>query len=287
MESMHDILAKLEEDMELRGLCESTRETYRRNIRLYADFVGKPIELTSVVDIRNYSLSLRHDKGLSEQTINGYLSAVVFLYEVVCDRQLNRKQIPYRKRRKTLPVILSREECIALIETTTNTKHKVILSLAYSAGLRRNEIARLQVSDIESGAMRIFVRDGKGGKDRYTILSEACLDMLRRYWVGHKPHNPDNWLFPSQSGQGHIAHSTIGSLFDNAAEKAGITKQVSIHTLRHCFATHLIEDGTSLLDVKEMMGHASLSSTVIYLHLVNVSDRVVSPLDTLFPQEGK
>lgn len=276
-----DILAKLEDDMELRGLSDSTREAYRRNVRLYLDHIGKPIGSTCEQDLRGYALHLRHERGLAEATINSYLAAAVFLYEVVCDRALNRKQIPYRKRRRTLPAILSRAEVAALIDASANAKHRAVLMLAYSAGLRASEIAALKAADIDSGSMRILVRGGKGGKDRYTVLSATCLEALRRYWRGHRPAGPEGWLFPAQGGRGHMARSTIGSLFDKARAASGIGTRASIHTLRHCFATHLLEQGASIMDVKELMGHASLSSTAVYLHLADVPGRVASPLDLL------
>lgn len=276
---MHDILAKLDEDMELRGFTDSTRQTYRRTIRIYLEHIAKPIALTSEKDLRDYSLYLRHKKGLAAQTINAYLSALVFLYEVVCDRPLHRKQIPYRKRSKKLPVILTREEVISIIDAATNVKHKAILMLAYSAGLRRSEIANLKVQDIDSDAMRIFVRAGKGSKDRYTVLSKTCLEVLRRYWTGFRPDHPEKWLFLGMGGKDRIAFTTMQSIFAHALARSGIAKPATFHTLRHCFATHLLEGGASVFDVKELLGHTSLSTTSIYLHLVNISDRVASPLD--------
>lgn len=283
---MQDILAKLEEDMELRGFKESSKEVYRRNIGVYLRYIAKPVELTSEQDIRNYSNYLFHEKELASTTINSYLTAVIFLYEVVCNRRINRKQVPYRKRPKNLPRILSKKEVIALIDAVPNTKHKAILMLAYSAGLRRCEIARLKTKDIDSESMCIFVRDGKGGKERYTLLSKTCLEMCRRYWRGHKPDNRDGWLFPSNSKSGHLGIGGFQYIFDKACEKAQITKQVSFHSLRHSFATHLLESGVSVFDVKKLLGHAALSSTAIYLHVTHISDRVISPLDIPLDEAG-
>jgi site-specific recombinase XerD len=183
------------------------------------------------------------------------------------------------KRPRKLPETLSRSEVAAIITAAENTKHKTMLMLAYSAGLRVSEIARLKVADIDSEGMRIFVRAGKGGKDRYTLLSKTCLDMLRRYWKGHRPDHPEGYLFLGIRSLDHITSAAIAQAFNGALAKSGIKKNVSIHSMRHAFATHLLENGAGLTDIKELLGHASLSSTTIYLHLANITDRVISPLD--------
>lgn len=283
---MRDILAKLDRDMELRGFSENTKEQYRRIIDLYLRHIDKALADTDESDIRQYLEHLKHVRKLANTSMNCYLAAIWFLYEVVCDRQLNRKQVPFMKRPRKLPEVLSRSEVAAIIDAADNIKHKTIIMLAYSAGLRRNEIATLKVGDIDSESMRIFVRGGKGDKDRYTILSKTCLDMLRRYWKGFRPDHPEGYLFLGMRSLDHITGSAIENAFTRALVSSGVTKDVSLHSMRHSFATHLLENGAGLADIKELLGHASLSSTTVYLHLANITDRVISPLDLPYESGG-
>jgi len=283
---MKDILAKLDRGMKLRGFSEHTMEQYSRNIAIYLEHIKKPVEETDEQDIIAYLEYLKSVKKLASTTVNQYLAAIWFLYEVVCGRQLNRKQVPYMKRPRDLPVILSRTEVAELLDAAANTKHKAMLTLAYSSGLRASEIAKLRIQDIESESMRIFVYKGKGDKDRYTILSKTCLDLLRRYWQKYRPDHPEGYLFLGVRSLDHITTAAIEGAFNKALATAGIVKDCSPHTLRHCFATHLLENGTSLVDIKELLGHASLSTTTVYLHLANITDRVVSPLDVPYAGGG-
>jgi site-specific recombinase XerD len=286
VESMKDILTKLERDMELRGFSECSKDSYRRNIEIFLRYVSKPLAETCESDIVGYLEYLRNVRKLANTSVNQYLSAIWFLYEVVLNRQLNRKQVPYRKRPRKLPETLSRSEVGQLIDAVTNTKHKAMLMLAYSAGLRVSEIARLKVADIDSEGMRIFVRAGKGGKDRYTLLSKTCLDMLRRYWKGFRPDHPEGYLFLGVRSLDHIGPDGIEYAFKKAHVASGNSKAVSIPSLRPSFATPLLENGAGLADIKELLGHASLSTTTIYLHLANITDRVISPLDLPYVEGG-
>jgi len=155
------------------------------------------------------------------------------------------------------------------------------LLLAYGSGLRISEIASLKVTDIDSEAMRVLVRSGKGKKDRYTILSERTLITLRNYWRKHRPKSPEGYLFPGNKNIGHITNHGIRTAFNDIVKKANIKKQITFHTLRHAFATHLLEDGHSILQIKEMLGHSSLSSTTKYLRLANATANVTSPADKI------
>lgn len=151
--------------------------------------------------------------------------------------------------------------------------------VAYSSGLRVSEVAALKVQHIDSKNMRLFVEDGKGGKERYTLLSKTCLDVLREYWKKYRPKHPEGWLFLGTYNISHITSAGIESAFNKVVKRVGITKNVSIHSLRHGFATHLLEDGDTLLQVKELLGHSSIQSTTIYLHLANLTADIKSPLD--------
>lgn len=210
-----------------------------------------------------------------------YSAAIRFFFAVTLNRTMNYLQIPRVKVPKKLPVILSRDEVAELIAHSGSSKQKALMLIAYGSGLRASEIANLKTKDIDSKAMRVFVRGGKGKKDRYTILSENSLFALRDYWRRYHPKSTEGYLFPGAKNVGSITREGVAYAVDNALSKTSIDKKASIHTLRHCFATHLLEDGYSLLQIKEMLGHASIHSTTIYLHLANTTSGVTSPADKL------
>jgi site-specific recombinase XerD len=223
---------------------------------------------------------LIQEKKFAAKTINLHSSAIRFLFAVTLDRTLNYLQVPRMKIQKKLPVLLSREEVFSLFEHCSSLKHKVILMVMYSAGLRVSEAAALKVHHIDSKAMRILVACGKGGKSRYTLLSEDCLHDLRAYWRVYRPKHSEGWLFlGSKYKVTHITSRSIQHAFNEACRRAGITKSASVHSLRHAFATHLLEDGATLLQVKDLLGHASIQTTTIYLHLANLTAGLKSPLD--------
>lgn len=278
---MQDILAKLAEDVRLRGLSEKTYTAYLGNARRYLEFLGDtPVESRAESDIRRYAKYLREERNLAPKTINTYLGAVFFLYEVTLNRQLNRRQTPLMKLPKKLPQIFTRSELSDLMRVTTNLKHRAILSLGYGSGLRASEVCSLKVTDIDSENMRLFIEGGKGNKDRYTILSETSLQCLREYWRLYRPSHEQGWLFTGHYNYTKICSDVCTHTLKTAMRKAGINPlDRSYHMLRHCFGTYLLEDGTDLMTIKHLMGHASLASTIIYLHLASVGDGVTSPID--------
>jgi len=176
---------------------------------------------------------------------------------------MNYLQIPRVKVSKKLPEILTRDEVSELIAQASNAKHRALILTAYGSGLRVSELISLKTTDIDSKSMRVFVRGAKGKKDRYTILSEKSLFALRDYWRRYRPKSPENYIFPGLKNVGHLTDAAVAKAIDATVNKAGIRKNVTPHTLRHCFATHLLEDGCSLFQIKEMLGHSSISSTVI------------------------
>ena len=186
-------------------------------------------------------------------------------------------QLPRKKTPVKLPEVLSVDEVKRVINAPSNIKHRVILMTAYSAGLRVGEVVRLKLRHIVSARMLILVEDGKGVKDRYTILSKTLLENLRQYWQSHRP---TKWLFPSTNPQNHISRSTAQKLFASAKNKAGVSKGRGIHTLRHCFATHLLEAGYDITTIQKLLGHRHLSTTLVYLHVSKLAICAVrSPLD--------
>jgi len=273
------VLAKLREDILLRGLSEHTVDSYVLNAGIFLKYCGKPVEQINEIDIRRFLCHLTVEKKSAPGTVNCYGAAIRFLFAVTLNRTLNYLQIPLQKKPKTLPEILTREEIGSILERCENIKHKAMLTLAYSSGLRVSEVAKLKVQHIDSKNMRVFIDRGKGGKDRYTILSETCLLILREYWRAYRPKHPENWMFLGVRGLDHMSAPGIRHAFNKAISRTAVTKDVSIHSLRHAFATHLLEDGVDLLHIKELMGHTSIRSTTVYLHLANVTSGIISPLD--------
>lgn len=281
---MDDLESRLAEDVRLRGMSEGTLKRYLEAVAAFKAFLnGKTIEEAGEEDLRAYSRYLREDCGLQESTINSYLAAIIFAYEVTLGHTLNRRAIPYMKKPKKLPAILTREEIARLIGAADGIRSKTFLSLGYGSGLRASEVAALHVRDIDSEAMRITVRSGKGKKDRCTVLASSTLALLREYWAVYRPDAGAGVLFSSRATSGHVDPKCVSSAFARAAAAAGIEarEEYRFHTLRHCFATHLLEQGASLVVVKELMGHSSLRSTLVYVHLAAPTSGISSPADAL------
>jgi len=279
MENNQQILARMSMDIRLRGLSEHTHRNYIRYAEYFLEYCKKPAGELDVSDAKDYLIHLMQEGRLNISTINMYNASIRFLFAVTLNKTFNYLQLPRFKRPKTLPIILTREETHRLVSECLNIKHKSFLSIAYGGGLRVSEIAALRVKDIDSKSMRIFVRGGKGKKDRYTLLSNECLCTLREYWTICRPKNPGGWLFPGADDRKHITAGAIKQAFGTWILHVEITKDVTLHSLRHGFATHLLEDGVDIFRIKEMLGHASLSSTAIYLHLANTTAGIVSPAD--------
>lgn len=275
------VLERVKFHAELRGLSECTVEEYVVKARMFQNHYEKPATELDITDIQNYLHYLQKERGLSSGSINTYNSGLRFLYNVVLDRPLNLHKIPCHRKIRNFPDILTREEVVKLFESCDNLRDKCMLVTGYSAGLRVSEIAGLKISDIDSKNMQILIRNGKGGKDRYAILSQANLDILREYW---KSYRPKEWLFHSLSNYNngwHLSKRGVQDAFNKAKQNAGFQhKNIVFHTLRHSFATHLLEDGVSIYVIKQLLGHADISTTSFYVHLVKISQmNVQSPLD--------
>jgi site-specific recombinase XerD len=278
----HPILTRLETDLKLRGLSVNTQRGYLRYVEQFLKHCNKPIKEITEIDARDFLIFKMHENKVSEGTINLANAAIRFFFAVTLNITVNYLQFPRFKKRKTLPVLLSREDIHFILNLCPNVKHNAFFYLAYGSGLRVSEIASLRVIDIDSKAMRVFVKAGKGKKDRYTILSNDCLSVLREYWMIYKPKNPSGWLFPGVDKNNHISSEAIAHAFDKWVGLIPEGKPASIHSLRHAFATHLLEDGASIFQIKELLGHASLSSTTVYLHLANNSKGLTSPADRVY-----
>ena len=222
------------------------------------------------------------ERHLSDGTFRFYVAALKFLYRTTLKREWAVEKIRYPRAQRKLPVVLDLSEVESLFAVTPNLKHKVILMITYSSGLRASETAHLKITDIDSKRMMVRISQGKGGKDRYSILSQTTLEHLRQYW---RKYHPTEWLFNGAEKNGPLSTNSIQQLFYKAKKRAGITKPASVHTLRHSFATHLIEAGTSLHHVQLLLGHRSPTTTTVYLHVSRLNlAQVTSPLDKAVPQ---
>jgi len=266
--------------MQLRNYSSRTIRSYSELMSKVEIFYSLPLDQISSQQFKDYLLRRITAEAISTSMINQYISAFKIMQVDILKHDWEQIRIKRPRRVKRLPVILSLEEVEKLIAVTRNIKHKAILMLAYSSGLRRQEIQLIKPSAIDSARMQVHVVQGKGKKDRYTILSPKALETLRLYY---KYERPSCFLFEAQGRKGKpLADSTLNCIVKQLAAKAGIKKQVSFHTLRHCFATHLLEKGVNLKLIQQFMGHVSIKTTSGYLHLVNVNpSSVVSPLDSM------
>ena len=274
-----EILQKLVRDLEARGRSESTIKRYSIITRNYKDYFDAPADQMGEQEIMAYQRHLVTEKGLNPATANDYNSALRFAYGVTLGTALNYKMVPRLKHSRRIPQLFTREDIVKIIDSAEDICHKSMLMLAYGSGLRLSEITNLKVSDIESSHMRILVRHGKGDRDRYALLPQATLETLREYWLAYRPKD---WLFESPVKGGKYVNRTLEGAFGSALKRSGVAKQGSIHYFRHCFATHLYEDGADLLTINMLLGHARIATTAWYIQL---ADRKAlgfkSPIDGL------
>jgi integrase/recombinase XerD len=263
------------EDMTARRFGEDTQRDYVRAVSRFAVYLGCSPDKASAEDLRRYQLHLAK-QHISPATINRACSALRFFFKITLERpDLVRHLAPVQQPRK-MPAVLSQDEVARLIEAAPSLKYRAALSVAYGAGLRLSEIARLKVSDIDSGRMTLRVERGKGQRERYVMLSPQLLALLREWW---RAARPPVWLFP---GQNPVTERQINRAMQVAAKAAGISKRVSPHTLRHSFATHLLEQGADIRVIQVLLGHAKLETTAIYTRVaVSTIRDVESPLERL------
>lgn len=277
-----EVLQKMKADIRFRGLSESTIKNYTRNVKAFLKFCNnRPIEELDEMDVRRFLEHLITVKKLAPRSVNQHSSAIRFFFAVGLNRTMNYLQIPLMKVPKDLPELLTRKEVSTLIGSCENKKHRALLLLAYGSGLRSSEIVSLRVKDIDSKEMRLFIKGGKSNRDHYAVLSQQALDALRDYWRAYRPNNPEGWLFPGTKNIGHMTRAGVAFAFNTVLEKTNIKKEVSTHSLRHAFATHLPEDGVELIKIKELLGHTRINSTLVYLHLANTTKGITSPADIM------
>lgn len=280
--SPFDLRQRMIEDMDMRGFSRETRRNYLRDVGRFARFLGRSPDTATADDIRQFQIA-QHDAGMPAPTMNSIVSALRFLFTITLDRPDLARKLVRAKHPRNLPIVLSPDEVARLLDATTSLKHRAALSVAYGAGLRVAEVAALKVSDIDSERMLLRVERGKGGRYRNAMLSNDLLILLRAWWkAGHQKGimQRNGWLFPGQTVTKPISTRQLHRIVVEAARVAGITKRVGPHTLRHSFATHLLEDGTDVRVIQVLLGHTKLETTALYTKVATrMVRRVTSPLD--------
>ena len=270
---------QMDGDLVVRGMSVRTREAYLGAVAGLAKYYGRRPDRIGEAQVQKYLLHLIEERKLAWSSCNIVAQGLKFFYRVTLKRTEAQFVIPRARAPQKLPQILSREEIAALIGNTLNLKHRVILMTAYGAGLRLNEICHLKVTDIDSDRMTIRVEQGKGAKDRYTLLSPRLLAELRCYWLACRPRQ---WLFTGRDPERPISDHTVHRIYHAAKARAGIVKEGGIHSLRHAFATHLLEAGVDIHTIQRLMGHGHISSTLRYFHLARKHlANTPSPLELL------
>jgi integrase/recombinase XerD len=276
---MTELRRKMLEELQLRNYSPHTQRAYIRCVADFAQHFNTPPDRLGPQHVHDYQLFLVQRKKLSWSPFTQAVCALRFFYHDVLHRNWMIEYIPYPRHEQKLPVVLSPAEVAALFQSTPNLKHRAILMTMYAAGLRVSELIHLQVTDIDSQRQLICVRQGKGHKDRQVMLSPKLLEMLRAYWQRYRPRT---WLFPGPNPERPTTQKTIWRICRQARAAAQLSKPVSPHTLRHCFATHLLEDEIDLRRIQMLLGHRNLKTTAKYLHVSNLAVRTtISPLDRL------
>jgi len=266
------------DDMTLRNMAALTQAAYVRAVKNFSVHFGKSPDKLSFENVRQYQLSLV-GRGLGPQAVNQIMCALRFFYKTTMGIKDAHDHIPLARRSDPLPAILSREEVGRFLQAAHSVKYRTIFATIYAAGLRVSELISLTVKDIDSARMVIHVRQGKGRKDRFVMLSDQLLDLLRSYW---RVDRPAHWLFPGADPQRHITARQLERVCRQTADVAGLGKTVTVHTLRHCFATHLLEQGVDIRVIQDLLGHRHINATSRYARVaINTIRQIQSPLELL------
>src|ERR1700741_1609152 len=278
--------ARMIEDMAVRGFTLKTRNDYVRNARAFAAFIGRSPDTATGEDLRRFQLH-QTQTGTQPPSINSAVSALRFFFTVTLDRPDLAQRLTVVRQPRPLPVVLSVEEATLLLQAAPGPKYKAAFATAYGAGLRVSEVVALKVSDVDSERMLVRVEQGKGGKDRQAMLSPQLVGLLRAWWREGRRLGvllPRGWLFPGRNPLEPLSTRQLNRAVHAAAEAAGVKKGVLPHTLRHSFATHLLEQDTDIRVIQVLLGHAKLDTTARYTRVANTTIRsVTSPLDRLAP----
>ena len=276
---MTTLRMRMDNDLLVRGMAERTREAYLAAVTRLARHYDRSPDRLSPQEVQAYLVHMLRDEKLAWSTCGIAVHAFRFLYHTTLDRPESTFTIPGAKQPQRLPEILSPGEVRRLIDSTANRKQRAVLATTYGAGLRVSEVVRLQLHHLDAERMSLRVEQGKGAKDRDTLLSPRLLEELRAYW---REYRPSQWLFPARGGKGPMDVSTAQKLYSAAKGRAGITKRGGIHALRHAFATHLLEAGTDLHTIQRLLGHGDIRTTTRYFHLARGTVlKTLSPLEWL------
>lgn len=276
---MTPLRQRMLEDMGIRNFAENTQHSYLQQVSLFARHFARSPDALGPEQVREYQVHLVEDRKLAPSSISIAVSALRFLYKVTLRQPWAVDDIPMPKKPVKLPVILSPEEVTRFLESIHGMKHRAILMSSYAAGLRVSEATHLKVTDVDSQRMMLRVDQGKGQKDRYVMLSPRLLEELRVYW---RAGRPKTWLFPGDIPGRPITRDAVGQACNRARLASGITKPISPHSLRHAFATHMLERGVDLRRIQLLMGHRSLATTARYLRVATSTIcAITSPLDLL------
>ncbi len=277
---MTPLRQRMIEDMQLRNLTPETQRNYVHHVAAFARYFGKSPEILDIEAVRQYQLYLLNERKLSPETINQYISSVKFLYLTTLEMPWTEEYFPRVRRPHKLPIVLSQEEVLAFFDHIPSLKYRAALMTCYGAGLRVSEAVALKVSDIHSQRKLLRVEQGKGQKDRYAMLSPRLLEVLRRYYRAVRPQG--GYLFPSWRKDHHLCTASLQLACREAALRAGIHKRVTVHSLRHAFATHLLENGADIRIIQVLLGHGRIDTTARYAAVSpQVVAATVSPLDKL------
>ena len=283
---MGHLRAKMQSDMELKGFALSTQKEYLLRAKHFAAFYRRSPADMGELEIRHFLVELVHEKKVSPATHHLYVAALKFLYKTTLKRPAEVMNIPWPKRPRILPDILSGDEVEQLLRSIHSVKHRAILMTAYGAGLRVSEVCTIQFPDIDSKRMLLHIHHGKNSKDRYVKLSDRLLRFLRYYWNTVRPPGP--YLFPGREPTRPITPSGVRWGLRKAVAEAGLTKRITPHSLRHGFATHLLELGEDIRTIQRLLGHASIQTTARYTKVTGKHlGRTKSPLDLLGTQQAK
>ena len=279
-EKMSPLRVRMIEDMRIRGMGDKAQQAHIRAIKDFAGFLGRSPDTATPEDLRAYQLHMAETK-VTPPTFNVRITALRFFFSMTCGRDEMKKYMQFRTEPRKLPIILSPEEVSAVLAAAPGPglKYRAALSISYGAGLRASEVTNLKVRDIDSDRMLIHVERGKGGKDRDVMLSPSLLDLLRAYW---REARPQGWLFPGQSRVEPMSPRSLNRAFNSAKAMAGIKKPATLHSLRHSFATHLLEADTDVRVIQVLLGHAKLTTTARYAHVATKTLRkVASPFESI------
>jgi len=278
---------QMKQDLELRGYSKHTVTVYLDHMKNFIKFHDKNPSLVELKDITTYQVFLVYSKKVSFSTFNLAVCSIKYFYRHILDKGFKIDLIPFQKKGTSLPNVLSRQEVARIIAAAENLKNKAIIQTLYATGVRLSELVNLKVTDIDSRRMVVRVKQGKGKKDRYVMLSKTLLSTLREYWKQANP-KPRTFLYPGVHPNSHFSRRSVQRIVKETALRAHINKTVTPHTLRHCFATHLLEDGTNIRAIQKFLGHKGLRATEVYTHVAeNYINQTNSPLDSLSPTNNK